>query len=102
MMARMTEARHAWPHQRGTHSRWLDGRNRRQDEATYRDEWYAEQCGVCEFWVPLAGQWGRDWGGCSNPRSPFDSTIRFEHDGCDEYSAAADWGQPEDFSALDD
>jgi hypothetical protein len=98
----MPEARHARPHQTATHSRWLDGRNRRQEETSYRDEWYVEQWGRWEFWVPLAGQWGRDWGGCSNPLSPFDSTIRFEHDGCDEYSEAADWGQSEDFSALDD
>jgi hypothetical protein len=39
---------------------------------------------MCEFWIHLAGQWGRDWGGCSNPLSPLDSTIRFEHDGCGE------------------
>jgi hypothetical protein len=23
--------------------------------------------------------------------------IQFEHDGCEQYSAATDWGQPEDF-----
>ena len=79
----------------------MDHRNRKQEEAGYKDEWYPEQCGRCEFWVPLAGEWGLDWGGCTNPRSAFDAMIRLEHDGCAEYSAAADWGQPEDFTGLD-
>jgi Protein of unknown function (DUF3027) len=97
----MIEARHALDHELASHSRWMDGRNRKQEEAEYREEWYPEQCGRCEFWVPLAGKWGLDWGGCSNLRSPFDAMIRFEHDGCEQYSAAVDWGQPEDFSELE-
>ena len=101
-MSDMTEARHAKGHKSITGSRWMELRNRRQEGAAYRDEWYAEQCGMCEYWIPLAGVWGLDWGGCSNPRSPFDGTIRTEHDGCDEFSSANDWGQPEDFSRMED
>jgi hypothetical protein len=93
------EARHEMDHRRSTHDRWLDQRNRRQEDAGYRDEWYAEQCGRCEFWVPLAGDWGRDFGGCSNPASPFDGTVRFEHDGCEHFSSADEWAVPEDFSS---
>ena len=96
----MTEARHTQAHLSVTHVRWMELRNRRQGEASYLDEWYPEQCGRCEFWIPLAGVWGLDWGGCSNPGSPFDATIRLEHDGCDEFSPADNWGQPEDFSEL--
>jgi hypothetical protein len=68
----------SWP---TTHAGWIAVTGSRE-EAEYRDEWYPEQCGRCEFWVPLAGEWGLDWGGCTNPRSPFDAMIRFEHDGC--------------------
>jgi hypothetical protein len=52
---------------------------------------------MCEFWVPLAGQWGLDYGACANPRSPFDGRVRFEHDGCEEYSEGGMWGGPQDF-----
>lgn len=92
------DARHETEHRRLAHLRWLTQRNRRPEDAGYRDEWYAEQCGRCEFWVPLAGDWGRDYGGCSNPASPFDGRIRFEHDGCEHFSPAPDWGVPENFS----
>jgi len=57
----MTEARHHRERERASHSRWMDRRNRKREEAEYKDEWYPEQCGRCEFWVPLAGEWGLDW-----------------------------------------
>jgi len=52
---------------------------------------------MCEFWIPLAGSWGLDYGACSNPSSPFDGAVRFEHDGCEEFSPGKAWGIPEDF-----
>jgi hypothetical protein len=52
---------------------------------------------MCEFWVPLAGQWGLEYGACANPQSPFDGRITFEHDGCEEYSEGGAWGIPQDF-----
>lgn len=68
------------------------------EDPEYRDEWRVEQCGMCQFWVPLAGSWGLDNGGCSNPLSPFDGTIRYEHDGCEQYSPGRAWGSPGDFA----
>ena len=93
----MREARPNARHRRATHERWVLQLNRRQGSTDYRDEWYREQCGMCEFWVPLAGQWGLDYGACSNPSSPFDGRVRFEHDGCDAYSEGGRWGGPQDF-----
>jgi hypothetical protein len=52
--------------------------------------------GRCAFWVPLAGSWGLDYGACTNPASPFDRRAQFEHDGCDEFAQAAEWGSPDD------
>jgi hypothetical protein len=48
--ADMREARHKDGDRKATHGRWLESRNRRQEDAAYRDEWRAEQCGMCEFW----------------------------------------------------
>jgi hypothetical protein len=84
-------------HREATRRRWLESRNRRQEDAAYRDDWRGQQCGMCEFWVPLAGSWGLDNGACSNPSSPFDGTVRSEHDGCDQFSLGRAWGVPEDF-----
>jgi hypothetical protein len=96
-LASMDEARHSGSHREVTRSRWLESRNRRQEDSAYRDEWRAEQCGMCEFWIPLAGVWGLDNGACSKAASPFDGTIRSEHDGCDRFSPGRVWGIPEDF-----
>ena len=80
-----------------THERWLEQRNRRQESADYDDEWWAEQCGACRFWVPLSGALGHDYGGCTNPASRFDGRVRFEHDGCDYFEQAIDgWAQPDE------
>jgi Protein of unknown function (DUF3027) len=74
----------------------MEGRNRKQESSGYREEWRAQQCGGCAFWVPLAGSWGLDYGACTNPASPFDRRAQFEHDGCDEFAQAAEWGSPDD------
>jgi len=76
-----------------THLRWMDRRNRKQEEDGYKDKWQAEQCGGCQFFIPLTGALIEDYGACSNPASPFDGTVMFEHDGCDFFSEAEDgWG----------
>lgn len=82
-------------HASATHERWLARRNRRQEDPSYQDEWYAEQCGHCRFWVPLSGALGADYGACTNQQSPFDGRVQFEHDGCDEFEAADSWGIPD-------
>lgn len=71
------------------HRRWQAKVNQR--------EWAADQCGVCLYWIPLAGQWGLDWGACCNADSPFDGRVMFEHDGCPVFRKAEKWARPEDF-----
>jgi DUF3027 family protein len=78
-------------HFKSVHKRWMARRNRRQESPDYKDDWYAEQCGRCRFWLPLAGEIGSDYGVCSNPKSPFDGLARFEHDGCDVFEDAETW-----------
>jgi hypothetical protein len=73
------------------HQLWLARRNRRHEDVGYRDEWWAEQCGGCRFWLELAGQLGFDYGVCSNPKSPFFGLVRFEHDGCESYAPGGPW-----------
>ena len=91
------DARHRPDHARATHTRWMARRNRKQGSPEYEESWRAQQCGSCEFWIPLAGKWGSDYGGCSNPESPHDGSIRFEHDGCEFHSPGEVWGIPQDF-----
>jgi Protein of unknown function (DUF3027) len=73
-------------HLREAHNRWVlrIGKN-------LEGEWTPEQCGLCRFWIPLAGPAGADWGVCSNPASSDDGVVRFEHDGCVEFDEATDW-----------
>ncbi|MEU0403451.1 DUF3027 domain-containing protein [Streptomyces sp. NPDC006197] len=56
----------------------------------YRDEWFDEQCGGCRFWIALSGELGLDWGACTRADSRFDGRVRFEHDGCERFSARDD------------
>jgi hypothetical protein len=74
------------------HERWMNKRNRKQESPDYKDEWYSQQCGGCVFWIPLMGGFSDDYGGCSNASSAFDGQIRFEHDGCDAFKEAEEWG----------
>ncbi|HUF58722.1 MAG TPA: DUF3027 domain-containing protein [Actinomycetota bacterium] len=96
-----TEARFSSAHRTATYSRWATRLNRSMNDPSYREEWRREQCGLCQFWIPIAGSWGLDWGGCSNEASPFDGSVRYEHDGCDEYRDAAQWYGPVEFSEED-
>src|SRR5207253_1078081 len=84
-------------HFKECHHRWLQESNRfrKWDTPEYRDEWAAEQCGACRYFIHLTGAFIADWGVCSNPSSPFDGTATLEHDGCDQFSLAQDgWGGP--------
>ncbi|MBO0728550.1 MAG: DUF3027 domain-containing protein [Acidimicrobiaceae bacterium] len=83
-------------HAAETHHRWMPRRNRRQEAPDYQDGWWVEQCGACRFWIPISGALGHDYGACSNAASRFDSTVRFEHDGCESFQQSNDgWGQPD-------
>ncbi|WP_425341994.1 DUF3027 domain-containing protein [Amycolatopsis coloradensis] len=76
--------------------RWLERRNRKTWDDSYRDEWYDEQCGGCRFWFPLAGAFGNDYGVCANANSSLDGTARSEHDGCEAFEDAGQWIIPND------
>ncbi|MER7848576.1 DUF3027 domain-containing protein [Kitasatospora sp. NPDC096077] len=76
------------------HERWIARRHRGGPDD---DEWYAEQCGFCRHWFPLAGTMGLDYGACANGASAFDGTVRFEHDGCERFEHAGRWSVPSDF-----
>lgn len=43
------------------------------------------QCMHCEFYIPLEGVLGMDWGVCTNPKSRYDRRACFGHDGCDKW-----------------
>jgi hypothetical protein len=80
------------------HRRWIADLNRHNDEKDpqYQESWAWDQCGVCRFWLPLAGNLGTDWGACSNAKSPFDRRVMFEHDGCDFFDEDPDgWRTPQ-------
>jgi hypothetical protein len=69
---------------------------RQEDAADDEDAWYQEQCGICTFRVPLAGDWGLSWGLCTNYASPLDGRAAFEHDGCDVFERAEEWASPDE------
>lgn len=73
------------------HDRWMERRNRKQEDPNYKNDWYSEQCGGCIYFIPLMGELSDDYGACSNPQSDFDGVIRFEHDGCEQYTQAEEW-----------
>jgi hypothetical protein len=69
---------------------WLERRNRRQTATDYQEQWWAEQCLACRYFVPLQGALGTDFGACANAKSPFFGRVMFEHDGCEFFVAADD------------
>ncbi len=77
-----------------THYRWISKipLNRDYSLPDYKDEWRSEQCFQCQFYIKLTGYLETDWGVCSNPLSPLDSRLMFEHDGCDYFSRSSDRG----------
>jgi hypothetical protein len=72
-------------HNEACHHRWQMRRNRSTADAEYRDDWYAQQCGGCRYWVALRGAIGLDYGLCTHAVSGYDGQVRFEHDGCDAF-----------------
>ena len=79
-------------HTRETTQRWLSKiqKNRETASPDYKEEWRSEQCFACQYYITLNGRLSKDWGACSNPASPFDGRVMFEHDGCEQYSFAID------------
>ncbi|TRV73353.1 DUF3027 domain-containing protein [Streptomyces sp. 130] len=64
--------------------------NRSTGNPDYLDAWFDEQCGGCRSWSALSGELGPDWGVCTRPDSLFDRRVRFEHAGCERFTARAD------------
>ena len=77
-------------HNDACHARWLGRLNRRTGQDGYEDAWYYEQCGGCRYWIALQGAIGSDYGACTNALSTFDGHVRFEHDGCAEFTERED------------
>jgi hypothetical protein len=73
------------------HERWMERRNRKTEEDGYKDEWWAEQCFSCKYFIPLSGAFANDYGACSNKKSPFDKQVMFEHDGCEFHQSIEDY-----------
>ncbi len=72
------------------HQRWFERRTRNQDEPSYKDEWWAQQCIQCRFFVPLTGDLGHDFGACTNESSEWDQRVMYEHDGCSTFDVDPD------------
>lgn len=47
-----------------------------------REASYCTQCGFCQYYIPIEGDIGRDWGVCTNARSQYDRQAVFEHGTC--------------------
>jgi hypothetical protein len=77
-------------HRKAVHERWTRVLNRSLDDSNVPDEWYAQQCLHCRYYVPLSTLLGEDHGACTNASSPMDRTVMFEHDGCDHFVAGDD------------
>lgn len=77
------------PDFQATHARWIKRVARDMDSPDYREKWRSQQCFSCIFFVALAQRFSDDWGVCANAKSTFDGTVKFEHDGCDEYRVSA-------------
>lgn len=77
-------------HFRECNFRWKDSSNRSFEEGREDCEkldgfW---QCMFCVYYVPLSGVFIEDWGACTNVKSQYDGTVRYEHDGCREFVQA--------------
>ncbi|MGH7577399.1 MAG: DUF3027 domain-containing protein, partial [Longimicrobiales bacterium] len=49
----------------------------------------SEDCSSgCQFYLPLDGELGADWGVCTNPASHRAGKLTFEHQGCPQFEAA--------------
>lgn len=85
-------------HRYQTHTRWLNGqvslnRNRDGKNPEFHKnslDWVNEQCSMCQFYIPLKGELGRDWGACTNTDSIKDGKLTYYYDGCEHFSLAED------------
>jgi hypothetical protein len=80
-------------HAHETHDRWAKKlqSNRNFDAPGYVTPGLDnELCMMCQYYVPLKGLLGLDWGVCSNTHSRFDGRVMLEEDGCEQYSFAED------------
>lgn len=71
-------------HTKVTHKRWATRfllPERPADNVFEDGNTIVKQCDICRFYLRLKYL---DWGVCSNPASPFDGRLIFEHDGCDD------------------
>lgn len=73
-------------HASAVHDRWAET----HISERFEQGWIPDQCGGCQFYVCLEGKLGSDWGACTNPASPHDGKLMFEHDGCEHYDDKAD------------
>jgi hypothetical protein len=65
------------------HERWVKKGNRPISQDDTPEAWVETQCMTCAYYLQLPGKFAFDWGVCSNPKSPMDGKVTFEHDGCD-------------------
>jgi hypothetical protein len=79
---------HDEQHAEDCHVRWMPRRNRKMEAPNYDPTWASEQCLFCRYFIPLTGALIEDWGACSNSLSVFDAIVRFEHDGCEQFTRA--------------
>jgi hypothetical protein len=86
-MALLAEKRDRPRHRNKTHRRWVERLN--------HPAHHPDQCGICTYWVPLSGEWGLDWGVCTNGESSLDGRAQFEHDHCDAFERAREWATPD-------
>jgi hypothetical protein len=54
------------------------------------DQAMALECFACQYYVFLQGKFSKDWGVCSNPASPYDRHLMYEHHGCEYHSQVDD------------
>lgn len=90
-------------HAHETHVRWI-GKNltpHYREILAGADDDIDHQCGGCRFYLCLEGSTGSDWGACSNPASPFDGTLKFEHDGCSYHEYGDEEATPERLAWLE-
>jgi hypothetical protein len=63
---------------------WALIRNRgeRIDIGRNEDDFVEHQALDCPHYVPLRGEWGRDWGAILHPKSAKFGELVFEHEWC--------------------
>jgi hypothetical protein len=65
---------------------WMACRDKEEDESG-KAYWY-DYSADCYHFHELKGGVGRDWGVCTNPKSPRVGLLTFEHMGCEFYESS--------------